>query len=447
MALQEVARRVLLGHWMVIAGLVIACMAGVTVLHLREAPTYTASTRLVLDAPAPTSLTEATAIADGAKAIVTSPSHVSTALKTAGVVRDPVAVIRNITLAPGGTSGVLQLSYQDLNPEAAAAIVNALADDLIQTRLAVSPAAQRAALDDRISVAIDQITKLDQKIASLNDQLQALQVDPANAQTVAVRAQILAYQISADSNQRAALTQQEVQLESERNSLVERGSVPNPSVIDKALPPSHPDPSRLPIDLGLALVIGVILGVAVSSVLEIFGPTLASAEAIAAALETPLLGWLSEPTGTLRDRLALAASAADVSAVELLGVGNIPSLSALARSMEIPGQAEGKGLAIFSAEDAPPAYSNGSASPSSGFVLVTPERIRKAALAPARNLLAISGRPLLGVIVHMPDRPAEPTDLPRPPRKASPRLAVVDRAGDPLQGISREIASDLWGGR
>ncbi|TMG00686.1 MAG: hypothetical protein E6I06_16485 [Chloroflexi bacterium] len=193
MALQEVARRVLLGHWMVIAGLVIACMAGVTVIHLREAPTYTASTRLVLDAPAPTSLTEATAIADGAKAIVTSPSHVSTALKNAGVVRDPVAVIRNITLAPGGTSGVLQLSYQDLNPEAAAAIVNALADDLIQTRLAVSPAAQRAALDDRISVAIDQITKLDQKIASLNDQLQALQVDPANAQTVAVRAQILAY--------------------------------------------------------------------------------------------------------------------------------------------------------------------------------------------------------------------------------------------------------------
>ena len=218
-------------------------------------------------------------------------------------------------------------------------------------------------------------------------------------------------------------------------------------MIDKAFPPSHPDPSRLPIDLGLALVIGVILGVAVSSVLEIFGPTLASAEAISAALETPLLGWLSEPTETLRDRLALAASAAAVGAVELLGVGNIPSLSALARSMEVPGPAEGKGLAIFSAEDAPPAYRNGSASPSSGFVLVTPERIRKAALAPARNLLAISGRPLLGVIVHMPDRPAEPTDLPKPPRKASPRLAVVDRDGDPLQGMSREIASDLWGGR
>ena len=87
------------------------------------------------------------------------------------------------------------------------------------------------------------------------------------------------------------------------------------------------------------------------------------------------------------------------------------------------------------------------ASPSSGFVLVTPERIRKAALAPARNLLTISGRPLLGVIVHMPDRPVEPTDLPRPPRKASPRLAVIGRDGDPLQGMSREIASDLWGGR
>jgi hypothetical protein len=39
-------------------------------------------------------------------------------------------------------------------------------------------------------------------------------------------------------------------------------------------------------------------------------------------------------------------------------------------------------------------------------------------------------------------------DEPKPPRKASPRLAVIRReTGDPLQGMSREVASDLWGGR
>ena len=154
MALKEVARRVLLGHWVVILVLVLASAGAVTAYNLTQSPTYTASTRLVIDAPAPTSVGEATSIADAAKAIVTSPSHVIAALKTAGVVRDPVVVVRNITLAPMGTSGVLQLSVQDASAVAAANIANALADDLIQTRLAVSAASQRAALDDRIKTEI-----------------------------------------------------------------------------------------------------------------------------------------------------------------------------------------------------------------------------------------------------------------------------------------------------
>ncbi|MGI0128693.1 MAG: hypothetical protein ACREEC_00820, partial [Thermoplasmata archaeon] len=404
--------------------------------------------RLVLDAPAPTSLTEATALADGAKAIVTSPSHVTAALNTAGVVRDPVAVIRNITLVPQGTSGVLQLSVQDQNAAAAASIANALADDLIKTRLAVSPAAKRAALDDRITSALDQIAALDQKIAALSDQLQSLQVDPSNVQTVAVRAQILADQITADSNLRSALTQQELQLESERNSLASSGSVPTPDVIDRASAPAHPDPSRLPIALGLALVIGVILGVAAASILETFGPTLSTGEAIADALEVPMLGWLPDSTGALRDRLTLAASATDVGAVELLSVGGIASLSDLARGLHQPGQADGKGLPIFSAEDAPAAYRNGASSPPSGFVVVTPERIRKAALTPVKSLLRVTGRPLLGVVIHTPERSAGSTGMPQERMRRSPRLAIVQRGvADPLEGMSKEVASDLWGGR
>ena len=448
MALQDVARRLLLGHWIVIAGFIVVCAAAVTVFQLSQPATYTASTRLVLDAPAPTSLTEATAVSDGAKAIVTSPSHVTAALKTAGVVRDPVEVIRNTTVAPQGTSGVLQLSVQDSSPVAAAAIANALTDDLIATRLAVSPAAQRQTLDTRITATNDQIATLDQKIAALDDQLQALQVDAADAQTVAVRAQILADQITADSSERSALTQQELQLESERNSLLASSSVPIPTIIERASPPIHPDPSRLPIELGLALVIGLILGVATSALLEIFGPSLGSGEAIASTLESPVLGWLSEPTSSLRDRLALAASAAGVGAIELIGVGNVPNLSSLARDLESPPQPEGRGLLVFAAENAPAAYRSGAGSQASGFVLVTPERVRKSALAPVRNLLAIGNRPLLGIVVKGAERPPEPMDEPKPPRKASPRLAVIRRdVGDPLQVMSREVASDLWGGR
>ena len=406
MELQEVARRVLIGHRVLILALVIASAGVVTAMHLGEASTYTAATRLVLDAPAPTSGTEATAIADAAKAIVTSPSHIVAALTSAGVVRDPVVVGRNITLTPLGTSGVLQLTVQDSDPVSAASIANALADDLIQTRLAISPAAQRSALDDRIKAANDRISVLDKQIVSLGDQLKALHVDASTAQTAAVRAQILADRITAYSNERAALTQEELHFASERSSLGPSSSTPTPSVIDRAIPPAHPDPSRLLVDLALALIVGVVLGVGAASILETFGPTLASGESVARALGVPVLGWLPDPAGILTGRLRLAASSADVGAVELLGVGDTPNLSALAKSLYQPGQVKGDGLPIFSADEAPARYRNGQSSPSSGFVLVAPDRIRKAALTPVKDLVAFSGRPLIGVIAHTPDRPA-----------------------------------------
>jgi hypothetical protein len=72
-------------------------------------------------------------------------------LNVAGVGRDPVKFTSNITLTPLGTSGVLLLTVTDSNAVAAAGIANALASDLIQTPLAVSPAAQKAALDTPIA--------------------------------------------------------------------------------------------------------------------------------------------------------------------------------------------------------------------------------------------------------------------------------------------------------
>jgi uncharacterized protein involved in exopolysaccharide biosynthesis len=446
MGLQEVARRVLLGHWIVILVFVAIGTAGVTAYHFIQAPTYTASTRLVLDAPPPTSGTEAQAIADSAKAIVTSPSHVEAALKTAQVVRDPVLVIQNITLVPLGTSGVLLLSVQDRDASTAAAIANALAKDLINTRLAVSVASQRAALDDRIAAANAAISVLDQQVAVLDAQLESLQVDPANVQTAAVRAQILADRISALSNERSSLTQQELQLEAERNSLDSNGSIPTPSIIDPASVPAHPDASRLPFDLALGLVIGLILGLAIASILEMFGPTLSSGEVIAGALGVPVLGSLPDPAGTLPDRLRLAASAHDLTAIELLGVGETPNLSALAKSLDGPAQGSANGFSIFSSDDAPARYRSGAASPAFGFVLVTPDQIRKAALNPVRDLLGFSGRPLLGIVVHEPFR--RTSDSQAPVKKATPRLAVVGQDGvDPLRGMNSEVLSDLWGGR
>jgi capsular polysaccharide biosynthesis protein len=444
MDLQEIIRRILLGHWAVILAFVAASGGGIVAYHFFDTPIYSASTRVVLDAPAPTSGTEATAVADAAKAIVTSPTHVIAALNTAGVVRDPVKVTSNITLAPLGTSGVLLLTVRDSSPIAAAGIANALAQDLIETRLAVSPAAQKAALDAQLKSVTDQISTLNLEIGSLKDQLKSLPVDPSNPQTAAVKAQILADRITADDNEVATLTQQLIHLDSERAGLGSASDT-TPSIIDVATAPTMPDPSRLPIDLALALIVGVVLGVVTAAALETFRPTLASGDAVAKALGVPILGWIPDTSGTLAQRLRLAAGAADIRALELIGVGHAPYLSALARSLRSPlsqGQGEGKGVAIFATEDSPARSRNGQAPPS-GFVLVAPGRIKKSALAPSLELISISGRPLLGVIGQKPDRDQQA----QPPRaKPSPRFAVLlEPARDAVEGMSREMQSDLWG--
>jgi capsular polysaccharide biosynthesis protein len=425
---------------------VVVSAGAVITYHLFDTPTYSASTRLVLDAPAPTSGTEATAVADAAKAIATSPTHVIAALNTAGVTRDPVKVIPNITLVPLGTSGVLQLTVKDPDAAAAASIANALAEDLIQTRLAVSPAAHKATLDAQIKTVTDQIAALNVEITSLKDQLKNLPVDPANPQTAAVKAQILADRITFDDNETSTLTQQLIHLDSERSSLGSASDT-TPSVIDTATVPVKADPSRLPIDLALALVIGSVLGVGIAATRETFRPTLASGDAVAKALEVPILGWLPDEAGTLPLRLKMAATATDVRALELIGIGDATDLTALARSLRGPlsqGQGEGKGVAIFSIDDAPARYRNGQAPPS-GFVLVAPERISKTSLAPVQELIEISGRPLLGIIATRAERPAR---TPMSAVKRSPRLAVVlDGEKDALKGMSKEMQSDLWGAR
>jgi len=417
MDLQEASKRILLGHWMVIVAFVVVCMGAVTAYSFTEAPTYSASTRVVLDVPAPTSGTEATAVADAAKAIVTSPTHVAAALSLAGVLRDPVKLIANITLVPVGTSGVLQLTVQDVDPVVAANLANALAQDLIKTRLAISPAAEKAALDDQI--------------ASLNVQLQALQVDPANVQAAVVRAQILTDRINV--------------LESERASL---GSVSDttPTVIDAAAVPTKPDPSKLPIELALALIIGSVLGVVVASGMETFRPTLAGGDAVAKALGVPVLGWLPDTAGTLARRVKLAATANSVRAVELIAVGDSPELAPLTKSLRDSlgeGRSASKGPLVYSVEDAPRKPRTGQPLPA-GFVVVAPDRMQKEDLKPVQELISISGRPLLGVIAYRSRR--RQASVPAEAVKPWPRLAVLpDGEKDPVKGMSKEMQSDLWG--
>jgi capsular polysaccharide biosynthesis protein len=440
MDLHDVARRILLGHRIVMLACIVVSTAVVLAIHMGESPLYSASTRVILDFPEPSSAAQATAIAEAAKAIITSPTHIISALNAAGVTRDPLLVAQGITVVPLGTSEVVQITVQDSKPDGAMAIANALTDDLIQTRLAGNRSTLIPGLDDQIKSLDDRIGALDKQITSLSAQLQGMRVDPSDWQTAGVRGQLLSDQIIAASNQRAALTQEKLNLQAQRNSLILGSTRPTPTVVDWASLPLAPDPSRLLADIALALIGGLVLGVAGSAAMEQFGSRVAGRASVASAFGAPVLGRLPDTTGLLPRRLKLAANAAEIGAVELIGAGDTPDLSLLAKTLQAarPDQTGAKRVAIFSTEETPPRSRSGQ-TPSYGFVVVAPERLKRADLLPVKDLIEISGRPLLGVITHTPNHQAQAAKT-----KASPETARI-HALNGQNGINREVLSDLWG--
>ncbi len=139
MELSEAVRRIFVQHWLLIA-IAVALGVGAGALRTLGGTSFTATTRLVLDAPDPRTSAESMAIADTVRAIATSPSQVRGALAgQAAAGRDPIDVAKHhVSVSALGTSGVIQLSVSDQNAKVAAAIANALAQEIIQTRLSIS---------------------------------------------------------------------------------------------------------------------------------------------------------------------------------------------------------------------------------------------------------------------------------------------------------------------
>ena len=151
-----------------------------------------------------------------------------------------------------------------------------------------------------------------------------------------------------------------------------------------------------------------------------------------------MLGSLPDEDGTLADRLTLGARAANVDAIELVAMGHVAGLSSLAKALSATG------LTVFTLED-PGRVASGAPPGASALVLVSPERLRKSAIGPAKNLLAVSERPVLGLLVNTHRRVQidDGTSV-----KVGPRLEVVSqRRGEARDGMSKEILSDLWGAR
>ena len=327
MELNDAVRRIIGGHRLLVAaGLLVGLTLAVSVqrvdgvavgssgepvcgtLALRFAlggPTqYSATSRLILDTTNPSAVTGAAALADAARAVVTSPSHVASALNKAGVRRDPAVVAAcDVSLTAQGSSGVLGLSVKDADAATAAAIANALVADLIATRLD----AARGQAPQLVADLDTQIQGLQARIANLDGQIDALIAASRSAPAVstnprsagpqaasaAAAAANIANSLSGLRAQRTDLSQEKVTLQAQREGLLAAGALPaKPLVIDPAIAPTSPNPSGRAQNLALGALLGLVLGIGVAAILETFRPSIIGRRALSGAFGVPVLGEL-----------------------------------------------------------------------------------------------------------------------------------------------------------
>ena len=408
MELNQVGRRIVMQHWRLILMCVVASVCGLLVLESGRTPTYTAQTRLVLDTQDPTTRQEAAAIADTAKALATSPQQVAAALKRAAIDgRDPADVAKHhVTVQSLGSSNLVELSVSDRSAERAAAIANALGTEVIRARLGVRQGDLRTIVGE-----------LDRRIASLR---------------IRARREAAARGAESPAAQASGLESDRVQL------LAQAGTNPKPAIVSRASPPGHPDPSGLAVRLILALMLGLVAGVALAGLLETLRPTVIGSDAVAREFDAPLLGTLSsapDDPRALADlsqvaaRLGLVTGAGGNSQARLLGAGPDVDLQPLARGLGLAGTEapapvwetvlapsaaspeRGPDTLYESADlrfqDVPLRGAVGGAVPGAteydegGLVLVAPTTLSMADVSETTRLLRVIPHPLLGIITYV----------------------------------------------
>lgn len=411
MELGEVIGRIFGRHKKLIAALVLAGLLAGFAIHLDDAPRYSASARLVLDTSDPEDQAQSGVIADTTRAIASGPSLVREALATIGVRRDATELARrHVSVQALGSSGVMQLSVTDSDPEVAVALANAIAESVIRTRLQVT-AGEAASV----------VRSLDKQITLFQQQISDLDAHIDQAGGAAASGQLV--------RRREALEQRMSQLESERASVqTTRALRPKADVLDAASPPAQQLPGgRLP-DLVLGGLLGLLLGVGAAAMVESLRPTLVGRTAIARGTEAPVLaelvgppqrrghrhGWVAADVAEAAMHVELVAVAAGVQQVRLMALDRQVDLSNLVQILgdslktatvqqaDMPTARRRRPGAR--AELEPEALQSEGEGGRIGLVLVAPTVLKLVDLDPVKDFLTISGWPLLGVIVYQSPR-------------------------------------------
>lgn len=324
MEIDEIAARLLRQYWALMALCIVAPLAVIALTVAKQPPLYAASARIVSGSNVPASNAQAQAIVSQVQGIATGRDAAAKALKTIHVTRNlNNFVTGHVSVSGLGGSQVVDLTVTDRDPRVAATVAKVLASEVVQSMNSVGQSGLSSTLK-----AIDQeIVRLSEQHGVLTAQAAA---DPKNQQL---------------QSKVAGLDQVIANFSGDRSRLLIQTSTQGlATVLDQPVVPQQAQSKALAQKLGLAGVLGLVVGILIASITEIIRPTVPGARRVSRRLGAPTLGQLKsaemhgEPTPDLENlavRLRLAANHADVSTIALIDVNGKYELANLARSLEL----------------------------------------------------------------------------------------------------------------
>lgn len=301
MTLDEVFKRVVQAHLRLIALCILIPVLAVGYLESHTTRNFVATVRTQVETQAPSSATEADALSSRVLALATTPYLVRQALKAAKLPGDPTAIAdHHITSQRLGESPIVEISVSNTNGALAGEQVAAIATRVVQFMNDGNQQVfqqQLSAVKNQLKDAIVSRNQAARRVAS--------QVTP----TAVSQAQLSDAQSAVD---RFNSTVSQMELSNATRDLVVLINGPDPQI-------ERTSSSLVPRS-ALALLVGLLLGIAMATLLEALRPRVAGARSVARVLGAPVIGTTRQSLIALHHALSRAARRQGVETIALIGV-------------------------------------------------------------------------------------------------------------------------------
>jgi capsular polysaccharide biosynthesis protein len=343
--IDEVAARLVRQYWVLLAVCVVLPLIIVGAIVARQPTMYAASARIITSSSVPQSASEADAIVSQVQGIATGPTAIGQALHRAGVrLSAGNFAVKDVSVTGLGTSQVIDITVTDKNPRVAQRVAQGLGTEVVD---ALNKVAQ-SGLSEALGATDAELVGLTEQQAEIAAQVSANPKDQALTAKLAGLDQVIA-NFTADRGR----------------LLIQASTQGLATVLDQPSLPKAPESKALAQKLGLALLLGLVLGILLAAIAEMARPTVPGARRVSRRLNSPMLGSLSE--GDLRGQrersdslvlqLRLAAAHAGVSNLALVDIDSQRHLDTLASALNsalppttsVPVAANGAAAAALSA--------------------------------------------------------------------------------------------------